>query len=162
MGVSNGFTPGYDAVDSTGGIRYVTMQLLIQHGGDHVEEGNMEFSWGKLFDKVGEPTPMTPRDWAWSTLRSVTEHRAPQIPRPQQLLSIYQCLYASEHRTSESAFGFFIYLDTRNANPTQPNPTPCPTMAQTGRDEGLLEELAEGADRFGATRVQGSGDVAEA
>jgi len=51
VGVSNGFTPGYDAVDSTGGIRYVTMQLLIQHGGDHVEEGNMEFSWGKLFDK---------------------------------------------------------------------------------------------------------------
>ena len=61
VGVSNGFTPGHEAVDSTGGIRYITMQLLIQHGGDHVEEGNMEFSWGKLFDKVGEPTPDTTR-----------------------------------------------------------------------------------------------------
>ena len=65
----------------------------------------------------------------------------------------------------------FLYLFryTHNANPPnptptqrQPNPTPCPTVSQPGRDEGSLEDLAEGADRFGATRVQGGGDVAEA
>ena len=53
VGVVNRFTPGYDAIDSTGGVRYVSVKLLVQHGGDHVEEGNLTFSWGKLFDLVG-------------------------------------------------------------------------------------------------------------
>lgn len=51
VGVSNCFTRGFDAVDCTGGVRYLSVQILLQHGGDHLEEGNMDYSWGTLFDK---------------------------------------------------------------------------------------------------------------
>lgn len=90
VGVINRFTPGFDAVDGTGGVRYLSVQILVQHGGDHVEEGNLDFSWGTLFDEestkaawkgwLGHQTSSARRNFKeveeWLTHKRVRDHQA--------------------------------------------------------------------------------------